>query len=32
VVTELNAELDPDGSHTARLVDGLVEAVGEREE
>ncbi len=30
VVTELNAELDPDGSHTAGLVDGLVEALGAR--
>lgn len=30
VVTELNAELDPDGSHTARLVDGLAEALGAR--
>ena len=30
VVTELNAELDPDGSHAARLVGGLVEAFGAR--
>ncbi len=30
VVTELNAERDPDGSHTARLVDGLVQALGAR--
>jgi hypothetical protein len=26
-VTELNADRDPDGTHTARLVDGLVEAL-----
>jgi arginase len=32
VVTELNAERDPDGSHTACLVDGLVEALGARKE
>jgi arginase len=30
VVTELNAERDPDGSQTACLVDGLVEAFGAR--
>ncbi len=30
VVTELNAELDPDGCHTACLVNGLVEALGAR--
>lgn len=30
VVTELNAERDPDGSHTACLVDGLVDALGAR--
>jgi arginase len=30
VVTELNAELDPDGSHTARLVRGLGEALSAR--
>ena len=30
VVTELNAERDPDGSHTQRLVDGLVQALGVR--
>ena len=32
VVTELNAELDPDRSHAARLVDDLVEVLGTREE
>ena len=32
VVTELNAELDPDRSHTARLVHGLAEALGARGE
>jgi arginase len=31
LVTELNPERDPDGSHTARLVHGLVEALGARE-
>jgi arginase len=31
VVTELNAELDPDGSLTERLVHGLVEALGARQ-
>ena len=30
VVTELNAELDPDGYHTARLVRGLKEAISAR--
>ena len=30
VVTELNPERDPDGSHTERLVDGLVQALGAR--
>ena len=30
VVTELNAERDPDGSHAACLVDGLVDALGAR--
>ena len=30
VVTELNAERDPDGSHTARLVRGLVRALSRR--
>lgn len=30
VVTELNAERDPDGSLTARLVHGLVKALGRR--
>jgi arginase len=32
VVTELNTEQDPDGSHAERLVDGLVEALGARKE
>jgi arginase len=32
VVTECNAELDPDGSHAERLVHGLVEALGARKE
>ncbi len=32
VVTELNVERDPDGSHTRSLVDGLVEALGARED
>ena len=32
VVTELNVEKDPDGSQAARLVDGLVEALGARTE
>ena len=31
VVTELNAELDPDGSHAEHLVGGLVEALAARE-
>ena len=30
VVTELNTELDPDGTHVAVLVDGLVQALGAR--
>lgn len=32
VVTELNAEKDPDGLHAARLIDGLVEVLGARAE
>ena len=32
VVTELNAEQDPDGEHADRLVGGLVEALGVRKE
>ncbi len=32
VVTELNAEKDPDGTHTEPLVDGLVRALGTRKE
>ncbi len=32
VVTEFNAERDPDGSHAERLVHGLVEALGARKE
>jgi len=31
VVTELNAELDPDGSHAEHLVGGLVEALAARD-
>jgi arginase len=30
VVTELNADKDPDGIHTTKLVDGLVEVLGGR--
>jgi len=32
VVTELNVERDPDGSHTERVVHGLVQALGARTE